>query len=304
MNKELRELFDQNHLLTKKVTLKNNVRIIDSGNEQFVIKRRDKSLEELFKYLKSRSFDYFPEIVYKTENYDIYRYVEDTNISKEERAQDIMKLVTLLHSKTTFYKDIDDNTYKELYENTIERIEYLNNYYSDIAEIIENEEFMSPSNYLFIRNISELFSSLSYCRYQLDKWYEIIEEKKRIRIVNIHNNLSLDHYLADNKPYLISWRRSKRDIPIYDLINLYKKYYRDLDFCDLLRTYEMHYPLLPEEKILFFTLVSLPDKIDFNDTEYNLCKKIKKFYDYLLNTDKLINDYFPNNDNKNSKITS
>lgn len=293
MNKELRELFDQNNIVTKKITLKNNVRIIDSGKEQLVIKRRDKSLEDLYKYLKSRAFDYFPDILYQTDHYDIYRYIEDVEISKEERAGDIIKLVTLLHSKTTFYRDIDDNTYKEMYENIIDRVEYLNNYYNDITELIEKEEYMSPSNYLFIRNVSKLFASLAYCRYHIDKWYDIIEEKKRVRIVNIHNNLSLDHYLLEDRPYLISWRLSKKDIPIYDLMKLYKKYYKELDFCDLLRSYEMHYPLLPEERILFFVLISIPEKIEFNDSEYNLCKKVQNFYDYLFTTEKLISDYMP-----------
>lgn len=293
MNKELRELFDQNQIITKKITLKNNVRIIDTGKEQFVIKKREKSLTDLYQYLKSRSFDYFPNILYQTEHYDIYQYVKDAPISKEERANDLIKLVTLLHSKTTFYKDIDDDTYKKLYENITERINYLNNYYRDITEIIEKEEYMSPANYLFVRNVSKLFASLDYCHYQIDKWYDIMEEKKRIRIVNIHNNLSLDHYLLDEKPYLISWRMSKKDIPIYDLIKMYKKYYNDLDFCDLLRTYEMHYPMLKEEKMLFFCLISIPEKLEFNDSEFNLCKKVQNFYDYLFTTEKLMEDYLP-----------
>lgn len=294
MNKELRELFDENHIITKKITLKNNVRIIDSGKEQFVIKRRDKDLQSIYKYLKSRSFDYFPELLYQTENYDIYKYVEDAEVSKEERAEDIIKLVTMLHSKTTFYREIDDDTYKELYESIIEWLEYLVNYYGDIAEIIEKEVYMSPSHYYFIRNISKVFASLDYCRYHIDKWYKIIEEKKRIRVVQLHNNLSLDHYLVnDNRPYLISWRHSQRDIPIYDMINLYKKYYKELDFFELLRKYEMNYPMLPEEKELFFVLISIPEKLEFNSSEYNMCKVVKNFYDYLLTSEKLIEDYLP-----------
>ena len=294
MNKELRELFDENHIITKKITLKNNVRIIDSGKEQFVIKRRDKDLQSIYKYLKSRSFDYFPELLYQTENYDIYKYVEDAEVSKEERAEDIIKLVTMLHSKTTFYREIDDDTYKELYESIIEWLEYLVNYYGDIAEIIEKEVYMSPSHYYFIRNISKVFASLDYCRYHIDKWYKIIEEKKRIRVVQLHNNLSLDHYLVnDNRPYLISWRNSQRDIPIYDMINLYKKYYKELDFFELLRKYEMNYPMLPEEKELFFVLISIPEKLEFNSSEYNMCKVVKNFYDYLLTSEKLIEDYLP-----------
>lgn len=294
MNKELRELFDQNQIITKKITLKNNVRIIDTGEEQLVIKRREKELTELYKYLKSRAFDYFPDMLYQTDNYDIYRYVEDTNISKEERADDIVKLVTLLHGKTTFYKEIDDDTYKELYEKIIEQLDYLMNYYNDMAEVIEREEYMSPSHYYFIRNISKVFAALSYCRYHIDKWYQLIEEKKRIRVVQLHNNLSLDHYLMDgDKPYLISWRFSKRDIPIYDLMKLYKQYYRELDFCELIRKYEMHYPMLPEEKELFFVLISIPERLDFREGEYRMCEKVQNFYDYLLTSEKLIDDYFP-----------
>ena len=84
MNKELRELFDLKNIITKKITLKNSVRIIEGDNERLVIKRRDKDLSELYKYLKSRSFDCFPDILYKTDNYDIYRYIDEIEISNEE----------------------------------------------------------------------------------------------------------------------------------------------------------------------------------------------------------------------------
>lgn len=294
MNKELRELFDKNHIVTKKITIKNNVRIIDNGEDRLVIKRRDKDLNGIYKYLRSRSFDFFPEIVYQTDNYDVYRYVDDAEISREEKAEDIIKLVTMLHSKTTFYKDVDDDTYKELYENITEKIEYLVNYYSDMAEIIEREEYMSPSHYYFVRNISKVFASLDYCKFHIEEWYKIIEDKKRVRVVQLHNNLSLDHYLVgDSRPYLISWRLSKRDIPIYDLINFYKKYYKDLDFFELIRKYEMSYPMLQEEKELFFVLISIPEKLDFRDSEFNMCKRVQKFYDYLFTSEKLIVDYLP-----------
>ena len=298
MNKELRELFDRNNIITKKITLKDNVRIIDTGDNRYVIKKRDRDLDDIYKYLRSRSFNYFPSIIYKTTNYDVYEYVEDADISKEERAEDIIKLLTVLHSKTTFYKEVDDDYYKALYEETLERIDYLNNYYNDIAEVIEGEVYMSPSHYFFIRNISKVFASLDYCKYHLDKWYKIIEEKKRIRVVQLHNNLKLDHYLtSDNRPFLISWRNSKRDIPIYDLINFYKRYYNKVDFFELLRHYEMSYPLLPEEKELFFVLITIPERLEFRDSEYNMCKSVKKFYDYLFSSEKLILDYMPKESN-------
>lgn len=293
MNRELRELFDDNNIVVKKITLINDVRIVDTGNEKLVIKKREKNLADLFQYLRSRSFDYFPEVIYKTENYDVYRYINDTKMDREEKLLDIVKLVTLLHNKTTFYKDIDDDTYKELYENVIERINYLYNYYNDIVEVIEGYDYMSPSNYLFVRNVSKLFASLDYAKYQIENWYNIIEEKKRIRVVNIHNNLRIDHYLFGDRPYLISWERSKRDIPIYDLMILYKRYYMEIDFCDLFRIYEGSYPLLEEEKSLLFCLVSIPEKLEFSGREFLMCKKVKNFYEYMYKTDRLINDYLP-----------
>lgn len=295
MNRELRDLFDDKGIIVKKITLIRGVRIVDTGNERLVIKKRENDLGDLFRYLRSRSFDYFPEIVYKTDNYDVYRYVEDTEMDFDEKLLDIVKIITMLHAKTTFYKDIDDDTYKELYEKVLERIDYLYNYYNDIVEVIESSEYMSPSNYLFVRNVSKLFASLDYARYQIGNWYNVIEEKKRVRVVNIHNNLSLEHYLVDDRPYLISWNKSTRDIPIYDLMSLYKEYYKEADFCDLFRIYEGHYPLLLEEKSLLFCLISIPDKLEFNYREFEMCKRVKKFYDYMNATDRLINDYLPYN---------
>lgn len=295
MNKELRELFTKLNITVKKITLKNNIRIINTKNSTYVIKRREKDLVPLYKYLRSRSFEYFPPLIEQTKNYDVYKYIEDTPLPKEERADDIIKLLTLLHSKTTFYKEIDDDTYKELYENTTSKIEYLINYYQDIAELIENEEYMSPAKYLFIRNISKLNQALNYSKNKLEHWYQQISEKKRIRITQIHNHITLEHYLLEDRPYLISWNDSKKDIPIYDLVKFYQKYYHEFDFCSLIHHYEAHYPMLKEEKDLFFCLISIPKKIEFNDTEINLCQKIKNFYEYLFTTDKLINDYFPSN---------
>ena len=136
---------------------------------------------------------------------------------------------------------------------------------------------------------------LEYAKYSIDEWFKVIDEKKSIRIVNIHNNLSLDHYLVNNKSYFISWDKSKFDMPIYDLLVFYKKYYFDLDFCDLFNNYELLYPLLLEEKRLFFSLISMPDKINFDESEYKLCERIRDFYNYLDIGQKFVNDYFPEN---------
>ena len=83
-------------------------------------------------------------------------------------------------------------------------------------------------------------------------------------------------------------------MPIYDIINFYKEYYNELDFCELLRNYEAHYRMLPEEKVLFFVLISIPSKIEFTKDEYTMCKEVRKFYEYINTSEKLLSDYFPN----------
>ena len=55
----------------------------------------------------------------------------------------------------------------------------------------------------------------------------------------------------------------------------------------------MNYSMLPEEKELFFVLISMPEKLEFRDSEYYMCKKVQDFYDYLFSSEKLIFDYLP-----------
>ena len=52
-----------------------------------------------------------------------------------------------------------------------------------------------------------------------------------------------------------------------ELYKLYKRHALDFNFENLLKTYEKNYPLLEEERNLFFILISLPEKIEFSGDE-------------------------------------
>lgn len=276
----------------KKITIKNNVEIIDTDNNTYVIKKKtNKNLDYIYDYLHSRSFDYFPKRLIKDDEYDIYEYVEDVKLPNEQKILDLVNLLTLLHSKTTFYKEIDIDIYKNIYEDVVGRIEYLNNYYNNLMDIIETNIYMSPSEYLIARNISLIYNSLNYARYQIDRWYDLIKDKRKIRLVNIHNNLSIEHYIKKDKPYFISWDKSKIDMPIYDILSLYKNHFLDFEFMDILKFYESKYPLLMEERILLFILMALPSEIDISSSEYNTCIKVRNLLDYLAKTEYLTTEY-------------
>jgi len=274
--------------MIKKITIKNNVKII---NNEYVVKKKSSNIHDTYNYLLSRSFDYFPEIIKEDNNEIYYRYIFDLSEPNEQKIFDLVNLLSLLHSKTTFYKEIDLDNYKFVYENINEQINDVYNYYSNLIEQINSTIYMSPVDYLIARNISYIFSSLNYTKENIDKWYKLIENKRRVRVVTIHNNVSLEHYLKSDKSYLISWDKAIIDMPIYDIISLYKKHYLEFDFEPILNTYFNKYPYTEEEMILFLTILSIPDKIIYNNSQYQMVISIRKILDYIYKTNSLIKVY-------------
>lgn len=289
MNNYVRKIASECNIPINKITIKNNTRIID---DKIVLKKKKSNdLNNVYKYLKSRSFDYFPEPITIDNLYEVYPFLEDTYEPSEQKATDIMHLLGLLHSKTTFYREIDIDKNKEIYENISDELEYLNNFYNDLITMIEKEVYMSPSGYLIARNINIIFGSIYYAKHNLEEWYKKIDNNKNERVVNIHNNISLDHYIKNEKPYLISWNKSRIDSPIYDLLSFYKNHYLDFDFDDLFHFYESGYPLKEDERLLLFTYMAIPYKIEIISDEYEMCIKINKMIEYLYKTSNLIMNY-------------
>lgn len=274
--------------MKNKITLKKSVKII---NNDYVLKKKTTNLTNIYNYLLSRSFDYFPEIIKEDNNNIYYKYIPDIDEPKEQKIIDLINVLTLLHSKTTMYKEIDLDNYKYLYEEINKEIDDIFNYYNTIMDNIESSIYMSPSNYLISRNISFIYSSINYAKRSIDYWYKLIENKRKVRVVITHNNLSLDHYLKNDKPYLISWDLSKIDMPIYDLISLYNNHYLEFDFTELLQIYLNKYPLLEEEIALFLTIISIPKKIIYDNSEYKNVLNIRRQLDYLYKTSELVKKY-------------
>lgn len=189
------------------------------------------------------------------------------------------------------YKEIDIDDYKYIYENITQEIENIYNYYNIIMDNIESTTYMSPSNYLIARNISFIYSAIDYAKHNIDIWYKQVENKRKVRVTIVHNNLSLEHYIKNDRPYLISWEKSKIDMPIYDLISLYKNHYLDFDFTELLDIYLNKYPLSKEELTLFLTIISIPQKIKYNKSEYQNVINIRRQLDYIYKTSEIVKKY-------------
>ena len=277
-------------------TIKGNVTFLHTTSGNFVVKKKNNDIKSLYNYLKSRNFDYFPDLIDDSRNeVNVFEYIEDVSMPREQKAQDLINVVSLLHNKTTYYKVVSDDTFKSIYETVKSNIDYLGNYYENLINKIKNIEYMSPSEYLIIRNSSKIFSCLDFCGQELNNWFELVKEEKKQRVSLVHNNLSLEHFVKNDKDYLISWDKSKIDNPVLDLIKFYQNNYFELDFETLFNAYLNKYPLTESEKKLLFVVISLPKKVEIANNEFSTCKSIRNVLDYLYKTEDLIRPYYSTN---------
>lgn len=293
---DISEFLKRYNIVPKSYKKNGKVTII---NGKYVVKNKNRNNNDVLKYLLSRNFNYFPKILSNNDDYELTEYVEEVDMPEEQKMMDMIDLIALLHNKTTYYKEVDIDDFDKIYDDINNNIIHLYSYYNDVMTIIENKIIYSPSEYLLARNISIIFDTLNFESNLLNKWHNIVKEKRKQRYVVIHNNLDINHFLENQDNYLISWNKSKIDLPIYDLYKLYKKYNLNYDFESLLKRYERSYPLLEEEKILFHILILLPDKIEFNDTEFEMCKKISNVVDNLYKTKDYVLPYYSENSETN-----
>lgn len=277
-----------------RITKLGSATILDSMDGKFVVKPKgQKDIKELFKYLKSRDFVSFPNIVDDTRaDIDIYEYIDDAKHPKEQKAIDMIRVVALLHSKTSYTKEVSEDKYKEIYDNLKGNLEYSKEEYATMVSNIEKNVFMSPSEYLFIRNSSKLFNQIAFCESKLDDWYESAKAKRETRVSVVHNNLSLDHFLKGEKEALISWDKSTIDSPVLDIYNFYKKEALNLEFGSILKEYFKMCSLNDDEKGLLFILLCMPQKISFGDSEFSSCRSISSALDYVFKTEYLVRPYY------------
>ena len=290
---EIKQLIKRNNIKVLNYRKSNNNIIISNSNNKYIIKREIYN-KKIMDYLNSRGFNYYPDIYDYNNKYQLIKYVEDSNKKKKKKINDLINIVALLHKKTSFYKEVDEVEYKKLYEDLLNNCSYLKEYYNDLISIIDSKVFMSPKEYLLASNITLIFDSISYCEVQINKWYEIINSKdktRRMRVCVIHNDLKLKNFIKDDKDYLINWDKSKIDMPIFDLYKLYLRGNNDYDFIEILRNYEKSYPLLEDELLLLYILISMPSIIKFNRNNYDTCISINKEINKLLKTSNLIKNY-------------
>lgn len=284
-----REFLEKYQLYPKSIQYKNKVKIIEEQDKKYVVKQNRKKFPNLYSYLTSRNFLNFPNIYTSLEEeYEMSEYIEEIPVDEAQKVEDMIYLLSILHNKTTFYKKVELDALKKIYEDTISEYQYLFSYYQNIQSMIEEEIYMSPSHYYFILNISDTYQVLIKGKEALENWYKIVNEKKTLRFTLNHNNLEKDHLIVNNQLYFISWDKAENNFPIIDLVNLFQNNYDIIDIETLLSLYQSKYQLLDYEYYLFIAKICLLKRIDFNDSEDKKIETISSFIEYI----KKIKDYF------------
>lgn len=275
-------------------TIKGKATILETTTGDFIIKPKNKDINELYNYLTNRGFINFPKIIDSSrDEVNVFEYVEDIKLPKEQKCDDLIDIIASLHNKTSYFKEVSEDKFKIIYEDIKKNINYLMNYYNTLYEIGFNEKYSSPSNYLFLRNYYKLNASLKYADSELSNWYELVSKETKIRVALVHNNLELNH-LLNNK--LISWDKYTIDTPILDIVNLYKKEWQNMNFSECLSRYIYKFPLLEYEKKLLFILLSLPPSLEKFDSEFKKCQNISNLINYIFKTEELIRPYNTNDE--------
>ena len=275
-----------------KIERKNNVFIYKTMDGNYAIKMNPKiDYKKLYSYLESRSFDYIPKIHPDSrDDMVVFDYIEDYEIDKNQKILDLINLVSLLHSKTSYYKDVTIDKYKEIYELVKDNILSVDSYYQEMFDKEIDKEIYSPSSYLFLRNYSLIYNACRYTLDNIESWYLKIQDKGRQRIVLVHNNLKLEHMIKNREEYLISWDQYTFDSPVLDLFNLYKNEWENVSFKEALDIYYSNFDLNEEEKLLFNILISIPYKVEDGNNEYERCRNIRRLINYLGKSSILILD--------------
>ncbi len=277
-----------------KYTLKGKVTILETTSGDYIVKEKKQDIRSLYKYLESRGFYNFPKLIDDSrKEVNVYEMIEEDPTPKEQKMNDLIDTVSNLHNKTSYYKEVTEDKYQTIYDDIESNLMYLKDLYNNYFDIYLPKEYLSPSEYLLMRNISKIFDNLDFCQDKLDSWYSLVKEEKKQRVSIIHNNLNVTHLIRNKENYLISWDNYKIDTPILDIVKLYHNEFFNYDFEPILNNYFKDFSLTKEEKELLFLLIAIPPEIKMDETdEMKKTNNVREKLDYVFKTEKLLRPYY------------
>lgn len=260
-------------------------------NNEYVLKE-EKDMLDLNNYFKSRDFHNYLSVIERLDNKNKYPYLESYSLNDEQKALDIVDVVSLLHNKTSYNKEVSIDKYKSIYDELMGFINYTEEKYMELLKNIEYVAFPSPSQTILLNGYSKISDAIAFTKRETDNWYKMIKDKTKSRVCLIHGSLSLDHAIANDKLYLINWSNSRFESPVIDIKNYYENTWNKVDFTSILEHYLNKCSLTEDEKKLLFISISIPKIVKFSNDELLNVKIVRNSLDYIYKTESLIRPYY------------
>ena len=68
-------------------------------------KKRKRNIEEIYSFLESRNYEFYIKPIEINNTEEIYPYIIEYDTTSNERAKDLIYRVSILHNKTTEFKN-------------------------------------------------------------------------------------------------------------------------------------------------------------------------------------------------------
>ena len=263
----------------------NGEEIIETKNGKYFIKKKTNNKKDLYEYLSSRKFNNYLKLEDDNDKVEIYLYKDD-KVKISDKAIDLIYLLSMLHIKTTTYREINLDDVKRIYEDINNELNSLNIYYHKMQDKIENKVYMSPAEYLLIRNISSIYKMLMISKDSIDKWYNIKIKQNKERVVLIHNGVSIDNFIDADELLFKNWDNSLKGYVVYDFYSFYINDYKNLEFTSLFDLYQRKYKYSDDEILLFNALINRVWKVNLNSSNYDNTVKVNDLVVYINKTNK------------------
>lgn len=284
--------------LIDKIEYHSSYCIVYSQEKTYYFKEIDYDIQKIYNYFQIIDFSYFAPLINSyQDSFLLCHYSKDGLLEKQKKGEKLIQVLSSLHNKSSISKNYEKNEKKKVYDHFFSIINRSTKYYLDLQDYIEEFDFPPPAYYLLIKNISKIHRLLHFSLDQLDNWYQ--SNDSSYCEVFLIENVCFDNFYCDEESYFYDYGFGKRGMAIYDLVSFYKKECFNLDMNSLFLLYNKSFQLQDGDISLFYSLISIPDKLQLKKESYQDTVRVRELVDYVDLTEKFLSEEYKKNQETN-----
>ena len=269
----------------------NNYVIIETIDNNYLIKRKGIDKEKVFSYLDSVDCSfYLPYLELINDKYELYIFYDDRE-NDYSKGIELINALSKIHLKTMSEVLYTSEITKEIYDKQLSKIESLKKYYFDLQDFLDESTILRPDYIFLLKNISKFYRILDLSRKKLDDWYK--REHTSYRESFQIQNVSFSNFIYNGDCYFIDFDQSSQSFIIDDIVSFYHNELLNCDIEPFLKKYFDLISIDSSELDLFYSYIAIPDKIELGNNCYENCvyssnavRYIDKTIAYILEKDK------------------